>query len=113
MLQGTELPGLRYGVLLIVTDGIGIEYQDTKRKLSLYSDLPFSIIVVGVGEADCSNLRDLFTNYPSRRKNTTFIELRNHQQDPTSLARAALKQIPAQVIEYMSLNGIAQGNSGS
>jgi hypothetical protein len=92
-------------MLLIITDGITIASEETKRKLSLYCELPFSVIFVGVGRADFTAMYDLL-GFHSCRKNTTFIELRKHQQDHTSLAKAALQHIPGQVVEYMVENGI-------
>lgn len=46
-----------YTVLLIVTDGVINDMAQTKEAIVAASDLPLSIIIVGVGEADFSNMQ--------------------------------------------------------
>ena len=91
---------LRYCVLLIITDGIVNDLQATKRKLGAYSNLPMSVIIAGVGRADFSAMYILTSAIPGTRLNTTFVTFRQHQQGPTSLAKAALKDLPEQIVEY-------------
>jgi hypothetical protein len=97
---------LRYTVLLIVTDGIMDDFPETKRRLALYSEMPLSIIFVGVGKADFRSMYALCSPEPGLRRNTTFVEFRRHQHDPTSLGKAALADIPSQLVSYMVQNGI-------
>ncbi|KAF5954535.1 hypothetical protein HYC85_007391 [Camellia sinensis] len=42
----------KYFVLLIITDGVLTDLQETKDALVMASDLPLSILIVGVGGAD-------------------------------------------------------------
>jgi hypothetical protein len=45
-----------YTVLLIITDGVINDMAQTKEAIVAASDLPLSIIIVGVGEADFTNM---------------------------------------------------------
>ncbi|TRY63625.1 hypothetical protein TCAL_16582 [Tigriopus californicus] len=46
----------RYYVLLIVTNGIIEDFKQTKSALAEASDLPLSVIIAGVGDADFSKM---------------------------------------------------------
>ena len=43
---------LTYLILLIITDGIITDMDDTKHEIVKASSLPMSIIIIGVGSAD-------------------------------------------------------------
>ena len=51
--------GQQYFVLLILTDGIITDFDDTKRAIINASNYPISIIIVGVGNEDFSAMEDL------------------------------------------------------
>lgn len=97
----------RYTVLLIITDGIMDNFEETRQRLHVYSFLPLSIVIVGVGRSDFGLMYQLCqpTN-TAARCNTTFVEFRRHQHDPTALGEAALRNIPLQLCEYMKTQGI-------
>ncbi|KAE9459080.1 hypothetical protein C3L33_09016, partial [Rhododendron williamsianum] len=42
----------KYFVLLIITDGVVTDLQETMDALARASDLPLSVLIVGVGGAD-------------------------------------------------------------
>jgi hypothetical protein len=46
-------------VLLIITDGIISDMEDTKRSIIAASSLPLSIIIVGVGQEDFAAMDEL------------------------------------------------------
>ena len=48
-----------YHTLLILTDGAIMDMQPTKNWLVALSDLPISIIIVGIGKADFSKMEEL------------------------------------------------------
>merc|ERR1719193_1475856 len=48
-----------YFVLLIITDGIITDFEETKRTIISASNLPLSIIIVGVGSEDFSAMDEL------------------------------------------------------
>ena len=91
----------RFCVLLIITDGISQNMEETKRKLEVYRQVPLAVIFVGVGRSDFKSMHAL-----SDYSNTTFVEFREHQHDPTSLGKAALKDIPNQFVQYMINSGM-------
>lgn len=96
---------LRYCVLLIVTDGLADKFEETKRKLAVYSEMPLSVVIVGVGRSDFKSMHRLCQPIGSARHNTSFVEFRQHQHDPSALGAAALQEVPAQLCEYMRLRG--------
>ena len=49
----------KYNILLIITDGIISDLQKTIDQVVYGSDLPLSIIIVGVGSADFSAMDEL------------------------------------------------------
>jgi hypothetical protein len=102
----------RYCILFIITDGSTQQIEETKRKLSVYSSVPLSVIFVGVGRAEYKSMYELCdSDAGTTRCTTTFVEFRQHQHHPTSLGRAALAQIPNQLVEYMIQNGIRPSTS--
>ncbi|KAK3260128.1 hypothetical protein CYMTET_30900 [Cymbomonas tetramitiformis] len=52
-------PGQRYSILLIITDGIISDMDDTIQQIVQASDLPLSIVIVGVGDANFQSMVDL------------------------------------------------------
>lgn len=92
-------------VLLIVTDGVAVDIEETKRKALVYSQFPLSVVVVGVGRADFSELHS-FNNLAGCRPNMTFVEYRRHQHSAVSLAKGALERLPSQIVQYMHQAGI-------
>ncbi|KAJ0054025.1 hypothetical protein Pint_01288 [Pistacia integerrima] len=51
--------GRKYFILLIITDGVVTDLQETKDALVKASDLPLSILIVGVGGADFKEMEIL------------------------------------------------------
>jgi hypothetical protein len=99
-------PDLRYTVLLIVTDGLADEFEETQRRLAVYSAMPLSVVVVGVGRsADFARMHRLCDGPAGGRSSATFVEYRAHQHDPASLGASALQRVPAQVCAYMHFKG--------
>ena len=51
--------GQNYFVLLILTDGAITDFEETKCAIVEASQLPMSVIIVGVGDADFSAMEGL------------------------------------------------------
>jgi Copine len=97
----------RYTVLLVITDGIMDNFDETVERLNLYSSMPLSVIFVGVGRSDFARMYQLCqSRSESSRSIVTFVEFRQHQQNASSLGEAALCNIPIQLCQYMQLQGI-------
>ena len=91
-------PGnFRYNVLLVITDGTMSNVEETRRKLSVYRNLPLSVIFVGVGRADMRGLGVLCQEFPD---GCVFVDFREVQSSPAELANAALGNLPRQISRY-------------
>ena len=98
-----------YTVLLVITDGTiaPADFDDTRRRLDAYSAMPLSIVFVGVGRSDFHAMYQLCrVSQPGIRNNTTFVAFRRHQHNPAALGEAALRNVPAQLCEYMHMQDI-------
>eukprot|EP00094_Tigriopus_californicus_P005011 TCALIF_04825-PA protein Name:"Similar to Gusb Beta-glucuronidase (Mus musculus)" AED:0.10 eAED:0.10 QI:0/0/0/0.71/1/1/7/0/1725 len=108
--------GQQYFVLLIITDGIITDLEETKSAIVSASDLPMSIIIVGVGKEDFSAMEALDSDQGllraqgrvAARDIVQFVELRKFSQGTGSWNRAALAkdvlaEVPNQVVKSMSL----------
>ena len=100
-------PDLRYTVLLILTDGVANEFEETQRKLAVFSPMPLSVVIVGIGATTNFSKMHQLSQCPrgAYRPNTTFVEFRTHQHNPSNLGAAALQHIPNQLCDYMRLRG--------
>jgi len=109
-----------YYVLLILTDGVITDMDETKHAICSASLLPMSIIIIGVGNANFSSMEELdgddgvlrspITGDKCRRDIVQFVPFndfkRGHRQGPKWLARAVLAELPGQVTGYYKQQGI-------
>ena len=106
-----------YFVLLIITDGIITDLEETKRSIINASKLPLSIIIVGVGSEDFSAMEELDSDdgllrsgsLVAQRDIVQFVELRKFLSGGTwskeALAKDVLAEIPQQLKGWMKING--------
>ena len=107
-----------YFVLLIITDGIITDMDATKSAIIDASNLPLSIIIVGVGNEDFSAMEELDSDdallshngRTAKRDIVQFVEMQKfvtgvgtHQLswNKEHLAREVLFEIPEQLVSYM------------
>lgn len=104
-----------YQVLLILTDGEIHDMDKTIELVYLAAQLPLSIIIVGVGEANFSNMVKLDgdggTLYNSKgqkvpRDIVQFVPFREVNFSPDHLAKELLAELPSQIVQYMTSVGI-------
>lgn len=103
--------GRKYFVLLIITDGVVTDLQETKDALVKASDLPLSILIVGVGGADFKEMEVLDADKGERLESTTgrvasrdivqFVAFRDVQDGGISMVQALLAEIPHQFLTYV------------
>ncbi|XP_022134974.1 protein BONZAI 1-like [Momordica charantia] len=103
--------GRKYFVLLIITDGVVTDLQETKDALVKASDLPLSILIVGVGGADFKEMEVLDADKGERLESTTgrvasrdivqFVPFRDVQGGGISVVQALLAEIPHQFLTYV------------
>ena len=102
-----------YQILLILTDG---EIHDMEKTISLLiqaSVLPISVVIVGVGNADFTNMKKLdgdqdrlsMNGSIAQRDIVQFVPFRDLQLNGDMLAKEVLAEIPNQLIQYMKLIG--------
>lgn len=112
--------GKHYFVLLIITDGVISDMQQTIRAIIHASKLPISIIIVGVGNADFDAMDELdgddsrlnIDGHYAERDIVQFVPLNRFLVDTGSfvksqadLAKAVLAEIPEQMTGYMNSKG--------
>ncbi|XP_059659620.1 protein BONZAI 3-like isoform X1 [Cornus florida] len=101
----------KYFVLLIITDGVLTDLQETKDALVRASDLPLSILIVGVGGADFGKMEILDADGGCRLESSTgriatrdivqFVPMRDVQGGQISAVQALLEELPGQFLTYM------------
>ena len=102
-----------YQILLLLTDGTIHDMPQTKQILVKLSQLPASVIIIGVGNADFDAmeeldgdgglLRDDYGN-ACTRDIVQFVEYREAMKRG-DLAEQVLKEVPDQVCAYMESVG--------
>ena len=100
---------MNYNILMILTDGIIDDMDDTIDSLVEASYLPISVIIIGIGDADFSNMDILDADdEPLFDKNgrkadrdlVQFVPFNKFSNNGQLLAQEVLEEIPRQVIEY-------------
>lgn len=118
MAEGLEVSqdNQKYIIMLIITDGIINDMQETIDEIVRGSSLPLSIIIVGVGEADFKSMDILDADdeplYSKKYKKymandiVQFVPFSEFKNDPRLLAKETLEEIPRQFLSYMERNNI-------
>ena len=88
--------------------------QETINSIIAASYLPISIIIVGVGDADFTNMRRLDNddgnlrddnNRPAKRDCVQFVPFNEYKNNYSLLAKNVLEELPGQIVDYMILIG--------
>ena len=102
-----------YHILLILTDGDIHDYNETVNLIVRASELPLSILIVGIGWENFLQLKKLdgdkkhlvsADGKKCKRDIVQFIPFRYYANNLTELAREALTEIPGQLLTYMKMN---------
>ncbi|KAG6420761.1 hypothetical protein SASPL_117299 [Salvia splendens] len=106
----------KYFVLLIITDGVITDLQETKDAFVMASDLPLSILIVGVGGADFKEMEILDADKGERLESSSgrvasrdivqFVPFRDVQSGEDSVVRSLLAELPTQFLNYVRARGI-------
>ena len=93
-----------------MTDGAVTDLEETKEAIRKASPSPLSIVIVGIGDADFSQMQilvDLQANDGGRNRDTVqFVEFNKYRYDQKALAKETLAKIPHQVVRYFYGNGV-------
>jgi hypothetical protein len=115
MAVGQNMQGFFYSVLLILTDGLICDIDDTINAIVDASRCPLSIIIVGVGDEDFSAMTVLDgdkgvlrgTKGDVARDIVQFVEFNDYKSNPAALAQEVLKEVPHQITSYFRYKNIA------
>ncbi|XP_060919921.1 copine-3-like isoform X1 [Labrus mixtus] len=102
----------QYYVLLIITDGVITDMDETRNAIVNASRLPMSIIIIGVGGADFSAMEFLdgddgrlrsLSGESAMRDIVQFVPFRQFQNAPReALAKSVLAEVPAQLVDFFT-----------
>uniref|UniRef100_F7AUE1 Copine-4 n=1 Tax=Xenopus tropicalis TaxID=8364 RepID=F7AUE1_XENTR len=114
--ETNTMEATQYFILLILTDGVITDMADTREAIVHASHLPMSVIIVGVGNADFSDMQMLDGDdgilrspkgEPVLRDIVQFVPFRNFKHaSPAALAKSVLAEVPNQVVDYYNGKGI-------
>ncbi|KAK2109907.1 Copine-1 [Saguinus oedipus] len=112
--QGTAS---QYFVLLLLTDGAVTDVEATREAVVRASNLPMSVIIVGVGGADFEAMEQLDADggplhtrsgQAAARDIVQFVPYRRFQNAPReALAQTVLAEVPIQLVSYFRAQGWA------
>uniref|UniRef100_A0A5F9DH20 Copine-1 n=1 Tax=Oryctolagus cuniculus TaxID=9986 RepID=A0A5F9DH20_RABIT len=110
--QGTAS---QYFVLLLLTDGAVTDVEATREAVVRASNLPMSVIIVGVGNADFEAMEQLDADggplrthfgEAAARDIVQFVPYRRFQNAPReALAQTVLAEVPTQLVSYFKAQG--------
>ena len=110
---------LKYHILMILTDGIIVDQQQTIDALVEGSFLPLSVIIIGIGndhfqemiELDGDDIPLISSNGVKRMRDLVqFVPFNKYKNDPNELAAQVLEEIPRQIKDYYAMNNIYPDN---
>uniref|UniRef100_A0A3Q3KHB5 Copine-3 n=1 Tax=Monopterus albus TaxID=43700 RepID=A0A3Q3KHB5_MONAL len=106
----------QYFILLILTDGEITDFDQTRDAIVRASQLPLSIIIVGVGPADFKAMELLdgddgklksTTGQPVARDIVQFVPYKKFKDaSKAALGQAVLAEVPNQLVSYFRMRGI-------
>uniref|UniRef100_A0A665UYE4 Copine-2 n=1 Tax=Echeneis naucrates TaxID=173247 RepID=A0A665UYE4_ECHNA len=110
----------QYFTLLIITDGVISDMDETRHAIVQASKLPMSIIIIGVGNADFAAMEFLDGDASVLRSNTgeeavrdivQFVPFRDFRNAPKeTLAKSVLAELPQQVTQYFKQRNLPPAN---
>jgi len=118
--ENKESGSSEYLVLLILTDGIIHDMEETIDCLMEAAYLPLSVIIVGIGDADFTQMEILDGDKGLYNKSgvkvprdlVQFVPFNQFKGNKEMLASEVLQEIPTQLAEYMRDSNISFKKSG-
>ena len=97
-----------YNILLILSDGAVSDTQATMNALRSAARAPLSIVIVGVGDEDFSDMQFL-DDAPQEfgRDMVQFVEFNKYCQNSSALTSQTLREIPEQLVGHFQSRGVA------
>uniref|UniRef100_A0A4W3J2S6 Copine-2 n=1 Tax=Callorhinchus milii TaxID=7868 RepID=A0A4W3J2S6_CALMI len=111
----------QYFILLIITDGVISDMDETRHAVVQAAMLPMSIIIIGVGNADFAAMEFLdgdnrilrsYTGEEAVRDIVQFVPFREFRNAPKeTLAKSVLAELPQQVVQHFKQRNVPPVNS--
>uniref|UniRef100_A0A4W5PDK9 Copine-2 n=1 Tax=Hucho hucho TaxID=62062 RepID=A0A4W5PDK9_9TELE len=111
----------QYFTLLIITDGVISDMDETRHAIVQAAKLPMSIIIIGVGNADFAAMEFLdgdssvlrsYTGEEAVRDIVQFVPFRDFRNAPKeTLAKSVLAELPQQVTQYFKQRNLSPSNT--
>ena len=110
---------LKYHVLMILTDGVIVDQNQTIDAVVEASFLPFSLIIIGIGndhfqemiELDGDRIPLISSNGIRRMRDVVqFVPFNKYRNNLDELANQVLAELPKQVVDYYSMRNIFPNN---
>ena len=104
-----------YTIMLYITDGAITDMDETIDAIVEASNLPISVIIIGVGDSNFSkmdlldgdrNILQSKSGTKTARDIVQFVEFNNYRHDISLLPEAVLHEVPKQMVAYMQKNNI-------
>ena len=108
-----------YQILMILTDGIIVDLDETIDQLVDGSFLPLSVIIIGIGDNDFENMdildgndEPLISSDGTKRQRdiVKFVRFEDCRNDPEKITEELLDEIPRQIIDFYTINNIYPSN---
>lgn len=96
-----------YTILLILTDGVINDLDATLNAMFQASSSPLSIVIIGIGDADFSDM--IYLDGDGMRRERDIVQFVNYRQFSNAyevLRSRVLEEIPTQFLEYMTKRNI-------
>ena len=106
---------LEYHILMILTDGVIDDLQETIDALVEGSFLPLSVIIIGIGDADFKKMEildgdeiPLISSSGKKRMRdlVQFVPFSKFENDEKKLSMEVLEEIPRQIVDYYTINNL-------
>jgi hypothetical protein len=108
--------GSQYFVLLIITDGVITDMDATRDAIVAACDVPLSVLIVGVGNANFDRMEELdgddvrlrnSRGQAAKRDIVQFVAYRDFaRRSPQAFSSELLAEIPGQLVGFMKSRGI-------
>ena len=108
-----------YQILMILTDGIIVDLDETIDQIVIGSFLPLSIIIIGIGDNDFENMDTLDGNddplistdgIKRQRDIVKFVRFEDCRNDPEKISEELLDEVPRQIIDFYTMKNIYPSN---
>ena len=91
---------LDYKILMILTDGLIDDIEETIEEIQKCVKLPVSIIIIGIGYANFQNMEILDDDIETDRDIVKFVPFNKYKDNPSLLASQVLEEIPKQIVGF-------------